>query len=205
MARHTVPDLLPGTLDQSAVDAAWRDLPPGPLGERIEVAGAWTGQELVVWGGLGWSSDGAELSLGDGAAFDPATGSWRALPPAPGPVSAPVTAHGGSAALQDRRDALLASATRLREEVGRRVVGQERVLEEMLMAVLAGGHALLVGVPRGGYDTPALVGGVAVIGLVADLGRRLWGNEAGIWGGITEEDRRKLRKSWLTSQRMYAS
>ena len=29
--------------------------------------------------------------------------------------------------------------------------------------------------------------------------------EAGIWGGVTEEDRRKLRKSWLSGQRMYAN
>jgi MoxR-like ATPase len=36
---------------------------------------------------------------------------------------------------------------RLREEVGRRIVGQRSALDEVLMAVLAGGHALLVGVP----------------------------------------------------------
>jgi MoxR-like ATPase len=31
--------------------------------------------------------------------------------------------------------------------VGRRIVGQEQVLDEILMALVAGGHALLVGVP----------------------------------------------------------
>jgi MoxR-like ATPase len=36
---------------------------------------------------------------------------------------------------------------RLREEIGRRIVGQRSALDEVLMAVLAGGHALLVGVP----------------------------------------------------------
>jgi MoxR-like ATPase len=36
---------------------------------------------------------------------------------------------------------------RLRDEVSRRIVGQRAVLDEILMAVLAGGHALLVGVP----------------------------------------------------------
>ena len=45
------------------------------------------------------------------------------------------------------RDALLAAAVRLRDEVARRIVGQREVLDEILMAVLAGGHALLVGVP----------------------------------------------------------
>jgi MoxR-like ATPase len=45
------------------------------------------------------------------------------------------------------RDALLAAAARLRTEVAKRIVGQEQVMEEVLMAMLAGGHALLVGVP----------------------------------------------------------
>jgi MoxR-like ATPase len=45
------------------------------------------------------------------------------------------------------RDELLEAAARLRTEVAKRIVGQERVVEEVLMAMLAGGHALLVGVP----------------------------------------------------------
>jgi MoxR-like ATPase len=45
------------------------------------------------------------------------------------------------------RDELLETAARLRAEVAGRIVGQERVLDEILMALLAGGHALLVGVP----------------------------------------------------------
>ncbi|HWZ58443.1 MAG TPA: MoxR family ATPase [Gemmatimonadaceae bacterium] len=45
------------------------------------------------------------------------------------------------------RDQLLAAAAAVREEVGRRIVGQQTVLDEVLMAMFAGGHALLVGVP----------------------------------------------------------
>lgn len=45
------------------------------------------------------------------------------------------------------RAELLETATRLRAEVSGRIVGQEEVLDEILMALLAGGHALLVGVP----------------------------------------------------------
>src|SRR3954469_15134054 len=45
------------------------------------------------------------------------------------------------------REELLDAAARLRAEVARRIVGQEVVIEELLMALLAGGHALLVGVP----------------------------------------------------------
>jgi MoxR-like ATPase len=48
---------------------------------------------------------------------------------------------------QQSADALLAGLGRLRAEVGTRIVGQEQVLEEVLLALLAGGHALLVGVP----------------------------------------------------------
>ncbi len=45
------------------------------------------------------------------------------------------------------REQLLAAAVRLREEVSKRIVGQQQVLEEILLAIVAGGHALLVGVP----------------------------------------------------------
>ncbi len=46
-----------------------------------------------------------------------------------------------------RRERLLGGIASLRAEVAKSIVGQEEVLEEILMAVLAGGHALLVGVP----------------------------------------------------------
>jgi MoxR-like ATPase len=42
---------------------------------------------------------------------------------------------------------LVAAAVRLRSEVGKRIVGQRNALDEILIAMLAGGHALLVGVP----------------------------------------------------------
>ena len=42
---------------------------------------------------------------------------------------------------------LLADASRLKAQVQRRIVGQQQVLEEVMMCLLAGGHALLVGVP----------------------------------------------------------
>ena len=42
---------------------------------------------------------------------------------------------------------LLAGAMRLRQEVAKRIVGQRGAIDEILMALMAGGHALLVGVP----------------------------------------------------------
>jgi MoxR-like ATPase len=42
---------------------------------------------------------------------------------------------------------LLAAVHRLRAEIAKRIVGQDAVVDEILMALVAGGHALLVGVP----------------------------------------------------------
>jgi MoxR-like ATPase len=58
----------------------------------------------------------------------------------------PGTLQSAPATLADR-DRLLAGAARLRAEVAKRIVGQEQVVEEVVLAMLAGGHALLVGVP----------------------------------------------------------
>ncbi|MGH7577128.1 MAG: AAA family ATPase [Longimicrobiales bacterium] len=44
-------------------------------------------------------------------------------------------------------ETLVAAASEMREQVTRRIVGQEQVIEDILLAILAGGHALLVGVP----------------------------------------------------------
>jgi len=45
------------------------------------------------------------------------------------------------------REALVAAVAQLRAQVARRVVGQDAVVDEILMCLVAGGHALLVGVP----------------------------------------------------------
>ena len=41
----------------------------------------------------------------------------------------------------------------------------------------------ITGSLRFSFLFPAVAAGIAVIGLVTDLGRRLWGDEAGIWSG----------------------
>ena len=61
------------------------------------------------------------------------------------PVARDDEPRGGT--LLQSRERLLELAGRLRTEVSTRIVGQERVLDEVLMAMLAGGHALLVGAP----------------------------------------------------------
>jgi MoxR-like ATPase len=49
--------------------------------------------------------------------------------------------------LNSSRESLIGAVGRMRQEIHKRIVGQEQVLDEVLMALIAGGHALLVGVP----------------------------------------------------------
>lgn len=69
----------------AATPGVWRRLPPAPITSRIGHGMVWTGDEVLIWGGL----DRRGRLLADGAAFDPATGRWRQLPP--------VEARGGAA------------------------------------------------------------------------------------------------------------
>jgi MoxR-like ATPase len=50
-------------------------------------------------------------------------------------------------AILDQVEATIDRFTRVRSEIGRAIFGQERVIEESLITLLAGGHVLLVGVP----------------------------------------------------------
>ncbi|HEV2361916.1 MAG TPA: hypothetical protein VGS21_09465, partial [Acidimicrobiales bacterium] len=56
----------------------WTTFPSGPLSTRVSQVEVWTGSELIIWGGVGGSSE-----LADGAAYNPATRTWRMLPPSP--------------------------------------------------------------------------------------------------------------------------
>jgi MoxR-like ATPase len=51
------------------------------------------------------------------------------------------------AAILDQVEATIERFSRVRAEIGRAIFGQERVVEESLTTLLAGGHVLLVGVP----------------------------------------------------------
>jgi MoxR-like ATPase len=59
-----------------------------------------------------------------------------------------VTPDVAARAIHDHDPAsLIAAAQSMRAEVARRIVGQTDALDEILLAIVAGGHALLVGVP----------------------------------------------------------
>ncbi len=70
----------------------WRKLPLSPLRARTGHQMVWTGREVVIWGGrVQTSSPDPNAALPhDGAAFDPATNSWRKLPPTPSSPATPV-------------------------------------------------------------------------------------------------------------------
>jgi hypothetical protein len=61
----------------------WRSIAAFPLEGRARAATAWTGSELLVWGGVTSLYSGPRTVLGDGAAYDPVADRWRELPPAP--------------------------------------------------------------------------------------------------------------------------
>ena len=65
-------------------ESGWHTLDPGPLVPREGAATAWTGTEFVVWGGNDLGVQGGEAH-NDGAAYDPATRTWRMMAPAPLP------------------------------------------------------------------------------------------------------------------------
>lgn len=81
---------------------AWERVDDLPVPGRATAATVWVGGELVVVGGEtttcedgGGCGGPTDPPLTDGAALDPATGSWRAIPDAPVPVAAAATAVAG--------------------------------------------------------------------------------------------------------------
>ncbi len=59
----------------------WQPMPKAPIAGRVSAGVVWTGEEMIVWGGVvrGQHIEG----VGDGAAFDPARASWRSIRSAP--------------------------------------------------------------------------------------------------------------------------
>ena len=59
----------------------WNTLPPAPITARAYPASAWTGSQMLVWGGSSFDRTG--MLFADGAAYTPATRSWQRLPSSP--------------------------------------------------------------------------------------------------------------------------
>lgn len=98
--------------DGAALDVGsgtWRLLPPAPLAARYAHVAVWTGREMIVWGGVvnpsGRVTGGA--SPNDGAAYDPASGTWRRIAPSPLPPPSPTSLGAGQAAVWTGREMLV--------------------------------------------------------------------------------------------------
>jgi N-acetylneuraminic acid mutarotase len=62
----------------------WSTIPAAPVPARANSVAVWTGRQMILWGGAGaGSAPGQQSPLGKGAAYDPATGKWHALPASP--------------------------------------------------------------------------------------------------------------------------
>lgn len=87
----------------AALDGSWRTIAPPPIPATGGMAAAWTGRQLVVWGGSGTASEDAGGSWhpsGTGAAYDPVSDRWDVLP------AAPVAARVGATAVWTGREVL---------------------------------------------------------------------------------------------------
>ena len=71
-----------------------------------------------------------------------------------------VTATDPKEAVAQVRDA----HDRLRREIAKVVVGQDQIVEELLMAMFCGGHALVVGVPGLAYN---IFIGATILGMMS--------------------------------------
>lgn len=67
-----------GPLEEPAdLEVSVSALPPSPLDRRQDHSLAWSGEEVLVWGGHGSNQ---QEPFPDGAAYSPTTDSWRLLP-----------------------------------------------------------------------------------------------------------------------------
>jgi len=79
----------PGVVAEPAPDPAggsWRRIPEAPIVGRSSHGVAWTGREMIVWGGLASRGPDANyefFAANDGAAYDPLADSWRTLAASP--------------------------------------------------------------------------------------------------------------------------
>jgi N-acetylneuraminic acid mutarotase len=82
--RETGDRIAPSGEDRGAplLEATWAEIPAAPIGGRYGHAAVWSGNEMIVWGGLPSGRDD-HGGLRSGAAFDPLASTWRKLSDGP--------------------------------------------------------------------------------------------------------------------------
>jgi hypothetical protein len=78
----------PATPTSPARVGIWQRLPAAPI-PGGSYAGLWTGTELLLHAPFFGYQNGSYIGRSVGAAYNPATRSWRRLPPLPEPRTAP--------------------------------------------------------------------------------------------------------------------
>jgi hypothetical protein len=96
------PTLIGGGARYDATAHRWAALPPAPISPRTGQATAWTGKEMIVWGGYDQPGPDA-VPTADGAAYNPTTDGWRRLP------RGPLAAAAGGIALWTGHEVILSS------------------------------------------------------------------------------------------------
>ena len=92
----------PATPTSPANAGTWQRLPAAPI-PGGPYAGVWTGTELLLHAPYFDYRNGSYIGRSVGAAYNPATHTWRNLPPAPGPVE---SIEGGYRAVWTGRELL---------------------------------------------------------------------------------------------------
>jgi hypothetical protein len=84
LAVATGPNVASATLHRASKAAGgpvWKPIAPAPIAGRISAGVVWTGQEMIVWGGVARGTTIEAAS--DGAAYDAAAGTWRPIASSP--------------------------------------------------------------------------------------------------------------------------
>lgn len=97
-------------------------------------------------------TDGDLVEIGETAFRFHASAPQEIEEPPSAPAAAPSPPSSSAAAAADREEIALVkqmseNTRAIRREVGKTIVGQVEVLDQILMCMLAGGHALLIGLP----------------------------------------------------------
>ncbi|NRQ31870.1 hypothetical protein HII36_08455 [Nonomuraea sp. NN258] len=130
------------------VRKTWTRLPPPPIRPRSHHVAAWTGKEMIVWGGTSTPAETGFAALADGARYDPATGTWRRISPAPAPpLEAGVRAVGvpGYLVVAQRKAILVYEvATDRWRTVTPSDEGVDPLLEEVIDLAVAGDRVVVI-------------------------------------------------------------
>jgi hypothetical protein len=77
---------------QAAEIAPWQQIASPPIAGRYAQASVWTGDEVIIWGGISAPTDPDSPEANDGAVYNPAADTWRKIAAAPAGMSGPARA-----------------------------------------------------------------------------------------------------------------